>query len=78
MKEIMLPKQIEELVKDKPYTFFKGLYVFAYARKSPHFNRIKLYFDENKFKKPRVKAWRLRNKFKLRNFAKKIYRKIFK
>lgn len=71
-------EEVFEVVKDKPYTFLKGLYVFAYARKSPHFNRIKLYFDENKFKKPRVKAWRLRNKFKLRNFAKKIYRKIFK
>ena len=70
--------ELFELVKDKPKNYINSLYVFAYARKSLHFDKIKLYFEENKLSKPKFEACRLRRKFAFRKFVKKIYRKIFK
>lgn len=71
-------EELFEMVKEKPINFLNSLYVFAYARKSVHLEKIKLYYIQKNLPKPRFKAWRLRLKFVLRNLAKKIYRRIFK
>ena len=70
--------QLFEIVKQKPKEYLDVLYIYAYARKSPHFEKIKLYYKENKLSRPRCKAQRKRLKFTFINFAKKIYHKIIK
>lgn len=70
--------ELFQLIKDKPKKYLDVVYVFAYARKSIHFNTIKNYYIENNLSKPIFKAFRLRRKFAFRKFIKKIYHKLFK
>ena len=71
-------EELFDIIKDKPLKYLQSLYVFAYARKSPHFEKIKTYFKQNKLSEPKCKAHRMRFKFSARTKIKKIYHKLFK